>query len=109
MPPKAAISSKPCGAAAMCCASRTRSKSGFPPDHESSREPRPAPASPTGPRRKWRGFVCGAVPRQILAPFRRALLGGLLLGDLLGGLLGGLPGGLLAGRLLSGRFLDRLP
>src|SRR5262249_36129254 len=61
-PPKAATSSRPSGAAAMCCASRTISTSASPPNTGFYREPY-ARSSQTGPRRKWRGFCFGAALR----------------------------------------------
>jgi hypothetical protein len=57
----AATSSKPCGAAATCCASRTKSKSAFPPD-PFPRRALSGSRLPTGPRRKWRGFCFGHAP-----------------------------------------------
>src|SRR5882672_10286929 len=59
MLPKAATSSKPCGAAAMCCASRTRSKSAFRPDHEFSREPVGLSPPRLDPAANGGVFVCG--------------------------------------------------
>src|SRR6267142_4692261 len=59
MLPKAATSSKPCGAAAMCCASRTRSKSAFRPDHEFSREPVRLSPPRLDPAANGGVFVCG--------------------------------------------------
>src|SRR5712691_13057473 len=59
MLPKAATSSKPCGAAAMCCASRTRSKSVFRPDHALTREPVRLPPPRLDPAADGGVFVCG--------------------------------------------------
>src|SRR4051794_6428812 len=55
MPPRAATSSKRCGAAATCCANRTRKKCGYRPDRFSG-EPCGGSRLPTEPRREWRGF-----------------------------------------------------
>src|SRR4051812_34470405 len=57
MLPKAATSSRPCGAAATCCASRMRSRSASPPDRFYGELV--SSLLPTGPRRKWRGFCFG--------------------------------------------------
>src|SRR5712671_4715443 len=54
MLPKAATSSRPCGAAATFCVSRTRSRTASPPDRFYGELV--SSLLPTGPRRKWRGF-----------------------------------------------------
>src|ERR1700682_4079443 len=64
-PLKAAISSRPSGAAAMCCASRTRSKSAFLPNPEFTESPSGS-RLPTGPAANGGVFVWGQVDRPRL-------------------------------------------
>src|SRR5438105_10224994 len=101
MPPRAATSSRPCGAAAMSCASRMRSKSAFPPDQGLSTEPvRLTPPDWTPPQMAGFLFGGGVPALSLLGPallacllFDGRLLRGLLFNGLLGrllGLLGGL-------------------
>ena len=71
--------SRPSGAAAMCCATRTRSKSAFPPDRKVSASLYSSQL-PTGPRREWRGFRFGDPCRRHHRQRDRTPLAGAIFG-----------------------------